>query len=70
MRVKIKTISVEIKEDEALSIINALQKGLDNRHLFGSEDERREHAAAARLLDFLNGNFRESHSGIHHPRGL
>lgn len=64
MRVKVNEVSVTINADEALSIINAINKGLDSSHHFGKPDKSTQGAVS--LLKLLNGSFRNSKDGIHH----
>ena len=67
MRSAIKEVSVTINEAEALSILNAIQKGLgSDMHL--SEDTGIK--GAQQLASILRCTFHSSISGIHTPERL
>jgi len=55
-------VQVTINEQEALAIINALQRGISTAE--NSEDDQ----GATSLLGLLRGNFQSSVAGIHDPR--
>lgn len=62
MKMKTNVVTVEINEQEALSVINALQLGIKNE--FSPEAHEK---AAAELLGLLRGNFQSSTKGINYP---
>ena len=63
MRSRTLKIEVAIGADDALSIINALNKGLDINNNF--DDNPKEYGARD-LLELLNCNFTSSMAGVHH----
>ena len=65
MKAEIKQVSITINEDEALSIINVLLIGLENKHIFEPSQEIK---GGADLLELLTTNFRSSIPGIHRPK--
>ncbi len=63
MRVKIKNIEVSISEKEAISIINAIQKGIGEEMYF---EKKPENDGAIEFIELLKGNFINGVNYVHY----
>ena len=65
MRANIKRVTITLDETEALSVRNALIKGLGDKHIFEPSSDLK---GAADLLRLLTGIFNSSVPDIHRPK--